>query len=267
MSGEITVPSQPSHPPDGKPGLGPAAYGIWSLVWKTRFTLRRLPKMVALLSILPVLAIITATPGETGSFLSIALDFHLMVVVPLVCLINMAAPVRDETEQGTLSYLATRPHPRAVLFLLLHGCHLLWTEIVFLIAGLLLLASGIWLGIPDISSLVAPFLLAQAGAVLAFSGLSALAGILTRRYLLLGLLYGAIIEVGVGGIPTNINILSLSHHVRVIVSMDPQAADFLRANIGSPAVSGLFLIIAGLAGAFLAALVYNVREFAGGPDA
>ena len=135
------------------------------------------------------------------------------------------------------------------------------------IAGLLLLATGFWLEIPDIASLVAPFLLAQAGAVLAFSGRSAFAGLLTRRFLLLGLLYRAIIEAGVGGISTNINILSLSHLARVIVNINPQAAGFFRADTGNPAVSGHFLNIAGLAGAFLAALINNVREFAGRPDA
>jgi ABC-type transport system involved in multi-copper enzyme maturation permease subunit len=224
--------------------------------------------MIAILLSVPViLVILTTSKGETGSYLSIAVKFHLMMVVPLVCLLNLASPIRDETEQGTLSYLATRPLPRSVFFLLLHGCHLLWLQIVFLAAGLLLLATGFWMEIPGIASMIAPFLVAQAGAALAFSGLSALAGILTRRYLVLGLLYGAIIEIGVGGIPTNINALSMSHHVRVIVSIFDPAADFLRTNEGNPAVSGIALIAVGATGALLAALIYRTREFTGGPDA
>jgi ABC-type transport system involved in multi-copper enzyme maturation permease subunit len=257
-----------THPPvpDTGPDLGQAAHALWRLVWKTRLTARRLPRMVILLAILPVLALITSSDSPIRGFLMVALNYHLGIVLPLVCLIQMAAPIRDEAEQGTLPFLATRPLPRTTFFLLLHGCHLLWLEIIFLVAGLLLLAVGSYLEIPDITGMIAPFLLAQAGAVLAFSGLSALIGLLTRRYLLLGLLYGSVIEVGIGGIPTNINVLSLSHHVRVIVSVYEPTDLFLRGNSGNPLISGLVLIATGVIAAVLAALIYSVREFAGGPD-
>jgi len=223
--------------------------------------------MIILVALLPLLALITSSDSHIRGFLMIALNFHLGIVIPLVCLIQMAAPIRDEAEQGTLPFLATRPLPRTTFFLLLHGCHLLWLEIVFLVAGLLLLAAGFYLEVPDITEMIGPFLLAQAGALVAFSGLSALIGLLTRRYLLLGLLYGSVIEVGIGGIPTNINVLSLSHHVRVVVSVFDPADLFLRSNSGTALISGLVLIATGVIAAVLAALVYRGREFAGGPDA
>jgi len=267
MSGDTAVQLHPPRTPGHRPEPGRAMGAIWQLVWRTRLTLRRLPKIAILISIPAILVVTITSRGETGSYLSIAVNFYLLMVVPLVCLLNMASPVRDETNRGTLSYLATRPLPRSLFFLLLHGCHLLWLQIVFLATGLLLLASGFWMEIPSIASMIAPFLLAQAGAVLAYSGMSALAGLLTRRYLVIGLLYGAVIEIGVGEIPTNINAFSMSHHVRVIVSICEPAADFLRANDGHPAVSGIVLVAVGVIGALLAALIYRTREFAGGPDA
>jgi ABC-2 type transport system permease protein len=265
MSQDDAVP----HPPVSKagPDLGQAAEALWRLVWKTRLTAGRLPRMVILMAILPVLALITSSDKDIRGFLMIALNFHLGIVIPLVCLIQMAAPIRDEADQGTLPFLATRPLSRTTFFLLLHGCHLLWLEIVFLVAGLLLLAVGSYLEIPDITGMIGPFLLAQAAALLAFSGLSALIGLLTRRYLLLGLLYGSVIEVGIGGIPTNINVLSLSHHVRVVVSVFDPADLFLRGNSGNVLISGLALIAVGGIAAVLAALIYRGREFSGGPDA
>ena len=252
---------------DTGPGPGQAAGALWRLVWKTRLTARRLPRMIVLPAVLPVLALVTSSNGDVDAFYMVALDFHLGIVVPLVCLIQMAAPIRDEAEQATLPFPATRPMPRKTFFLLLHGCHLLWLEIIFLVAGLLLLAVGSYMEIPDLTRMIGPVLLAQAGAVLAFSGLSALIGLLTRRYLLLGLLYGSVIEGGIGGLPNNINGLSLSHHVRVVVSVFDPADLFLRSNSGNPLISGLVLIATGVIAAVLAALVYNVREFAGGPDA
>jgi len=266
MNSETAVPLHTPRIPSHRPGPGRAMGAIWQLVWRTRLTLRRLPKIAILTSSPAILVISTTSRGETGSYLSIAVNFYLLMVVPLVCLLNMASPVRDETERGTISYLATRPLPRSLFFLLLHGCHLLWLQIVFLATGLLLLASGFWIGIPSIASMIAPFLLAQAGAVIAYSGMSALAGLLTRRYLVIGLLYGAIIEFGVGEIPTNINALSMSHHVRVIVSIFEPAADFLRTNEGHPAVSGTILVAVGIIGALIAVLIYRTREFTGGPD-
>ena len=260
----------PTPTPDGPVGTAPigrAFAGIWTLVWRSRFSRRRWPKILALHLVLPAIALLTGGPGRTESYLQVVLNLQLMIAMPLVCLINMAAPIRDEAEAGTLSYLSVRPIKRGVFFLLLHTAHLRWLEINFLFSGLLLLAVGFWLEIPGMIHLVVPLLLAQAAGVFAFSGLSAILGLLTRRYLILGLLYGAIVEVGIGGIPTNINALSLGHHVRVIVSAFQPAGDLLRANQGQAGLSVLVLLLVGLIAAGIASLIYTSREVAPGPDA
>jgi len=247
--------------------LGQAFLGLWNLVWRSRLTVRRLPRILPLLLALPVLALLAARSADSGLFLKLALNLHLMIAVPLFCLIGMAGLIRDEAEQGTLATLSVRPLKRGVFFLLLHAAHLLWIELFFLASGILLLVVGLVLRVPDVPGLVLPFLLAQAAGLFAFSGLSAVIGLLTRRYLVIGLLYGAIIEIGIGGIPTNINALSLAHHVRVIVSASPLAADFLTANQGNPGISLLVLLLVGLLGTGLAAFIYSVREFIDSPDA
>jgi len=241
--------------------------GLWSLVWRSRLNLRQAPRLLALFLILPVLATFLGRSGGDEAYLQIILNLQLSLAVPLLSLITMAAHVRDEAEQGTLAYLSVRPLNRRVFFLLFHASHLLWLELTFLLSGLLLLGAGYWLRIPDISGLVLPFLVAQAAGVFAFSSLSAIIGLLTRRYLIFGLVYGAVIEIGVGGIPTNINVLSLGHHVRVIVSTFEPAAFFLRANQGNTIFSFFVLVFVGLAGAGIAAMIYNYRECIIGPDA
>lgn len=262
-------PATEGRPAPSGPGLEMrrAWGGLWSLVWRSRLNLRRAPRLLPLYLILPGLAVLLGKTGGDEAYLQIVLNLQLSLAVPLLSLITMATPIRDEAEQGTLAYLNVRPLNRGVFFLLFHASHLLWLELSFLLSGLLLLGAGFWLQIPDITGLIFPYLVAQIAGVFAFSSLSAVIGLLTRRYLILGLIYGAVIEIGVGGIPTNINVLSLAHHVRVIVSSFEPAAFFLRANQGNAFFSFFVLAFVGLTGAGIAAMIYNYHEFIAGPDA
>ena len=241
--------------------------GLWSLVWRSRLTLRRAPRLLALTLILPGLAAVLgrlrgrqrlpANPAQPPARRGRAPDqpdHH-----------GGTDPGRGRT--GNPAYLCVRPLRRSVFFLLFHAGHLLWLELTFLLSGLLLLGVGFWQQVPGINGLAIPFLLAQAAGLLAFSSLSAVTGMLTRRYLVLGLLYGAVIEIGVGGIPTNINVLSLAHHVRVVVSTSETASAFLVSNQGNASFSFFVLIAVGLVGAGTAASIYSCREFIAGPDA
>ncbi|MEZ5278774.1 MAG: hypothetical protein R3F07_20500 [Opitutaceae bacterium] len=267
MKPAAETPAPPAAQTVGTAPIAPAFAGIWTLVWKSRGSRRHWPKILGLHLGLPAIILLTGGPDRIGSYLQVILKLQLMLAMPLVCLVNMAAPIRDEAAEGTLCFLSVRPIRRGVFFLLLHAAHLLWLEIHFLFSGLLLLGVGFWLEVPGLSHLVVPLLLAQAAGVFAFSGLSAFLGLLTRRYLILGLLYGAIVEVGIGGIPTNINALSLGHHVRVIVSAFQPAGDLLRANQGQVGLSLLVLLLVGLITAGAASLLYSAREVPPGPEA
>src|SRR5436305_792065 len=48
----------------------------------------------------------------------------------------------------------------------------------------------------------------------AFGGFGFLGGFLTSRYIIIGLAYGVVIEVGVGQIPTQLSKLSMTHQVQ-----------------------------------------------------
>jgi hypothetical protein len=62
---------------------------------------------------------------------------------------------------------------------------------------------------------------AQFLAVLSWGALSALLGLVTRRYLIAGIVYGFVVELGLGRIPTNINTISLARHFRGLFGHDP----------------------------------------------
>ena len=88
-----------------------------------------------------------------------------IVLIPLISLILAAV----------LSALGIGFNPDNVFANMAHGfMYFLPIYVVTLLAG------GFWMGIPSIASMIAPFLLAQAGAVIAYSGMSALAGLLPR---------------------------------------------------------------------------------------
>ena len=86
---------------------------------------------------------------------------------------------------------------------------------------LLLFAAGFWREIPALGELLPLFLAAQFLAVLAWSALGAFLGQLTSRYMAIALVYGFIVELGIGNIPTNINTLSLMRHLKALLAHNP----------------------------------------------
>ena len=149
------------------------------------------------------------------------LNFYFFLALPLYCLSVCGAMIRDELQADTLGFLVTRPVGRARLFLTKYSCQVLWLECLVAVHGLLLLAVGAMRDVPAIASIVPLVLGAQFLAVLSWGALSALLGLVTRRYLLLGIGYGFVVELGLGRIPTNINTLSLARHFRGLFGHDP----------------------------------------------
>jgi hypothetical protein len=153
-------------------------------------------------------------------YFSWLLNFYFFLALPLYCLSTCGAIIRDELQADTLGFLVTRPVGRARLFLTKYCCQVLWLEGIVAVHGLLLLAVGSMRGVPGIASLLPLVLGAQFLAVLSWGALSALLGLVTRRYLVLGIGYGFVVELGLGRIPSNINTLSLARHFRGLFGHD-----------------------------------------------
>ena len=90
---------------------------------------------------------------------------------------------------------------------------------------------------------------------------------LTWRYVIVGLAYAAIVEIGVGNVPTQINQISLVRQVlgilRPILGNDAgltRAA--LTSSFSTPAIVVLLLAFAAAMIA-LTAVLFSTREFAG----
>lgn len=149
------------------------------------------------------------------------IDFYFLLVLPLYCLSACGSMIRDELQGDTLGFLTTRPVGRARLFLIKYLCQIIWLQGLAAVHGLLLFGAGFARDVPGVGALMGLFLGAQFLAVMAWGALSALLGLITRRYLVLGIVYGFVVELGIGRIPTNINSLALTRHLQALLSQNP----------------------------------------------
>lgn len=198
---------------------------------------------------------------EVRPFYRWLVDFYFLLVLPLYCLSACGAMIRDELQSDTLGFLITRPVGRARLFLIKYLCQMIWLQAVIAAHGLLLFAVGFSRQVPGLDALAALFFGAQFLGVFAWGALSALLGLITRRYLILGIVYGFIVELGLGRIPTNINTLSLSRHLQGLLGHNP-----LLGQIYGWMPQGIGFSIAMLVGATalflgIAAPLFRFREY------
>ena len=160
-----------------------------------------------------------------------------------------------------MTFLITRPVSRAKIFLLKYVTLTLWVQIILLGNGLAFWAAGLWLQIPNVADLILMILVTQSLAAIAFGALSSLLGLLTQKYLIAGIVYGFIVEFGIGMIPTNINILSITRHLKTLLARNPELASLYDWSATGAAFS--FGMILGGTALFLivGALLFNFREY------
>jgi len=130
-----------------------------------------------------------------------------------------------------------------------------------LVEGLLLFGAGALRHIPQLGTLLPLFLAAQFLAVPAWSALGLFLGQITKRYLPVALVYGLIVELGIGDIPTNINTLSMMRHLKTLLSNDPALQSLYEwSGTGVVLPVGALLLGAALFLA-LAAVLFTFREY------
>lgn len=198
---------------------------------------------------------------ELKPYFSWLLTFYFFLALPLYCLFTCGSMIRDELQSDTLGFLTTRPVGRARLFFGKYLSEILWLQIVVALHGLLLLGVGALRQVPGIGALVPLFLLAQVLAVLAWGALSALLGLLTRRYMMLGILYGFVVELGLGRIPTNINTLSITRHLRGLLGHHPLLAQLYDWLPQDATFSVAAVLTATAVFVALAATLFTHREY------
>jgi ABC-type transport system involved in multi-copper enzyme maturation permease subunit len=199
--------------------------------------------------------------------------FYVTFLVPVVTFITAGSVMRDEMKPGTVDYVLTRPVPRAVFVTFKYVAHVICAQIDCLIAATLVFALGVAWHAPGIAAAIPSLLLAQVITVAAFAALGFACGTLTSRYVVVGLLYSLVIELGVGQIPTQLSRLSMTRQVKAMLQplVTGQSAPFTPTLEVLPAASKItviaLLILFSVVLLGLTAAVYTTRELTNANDA
>lgn len=199
--------------------------------------------------------------GRTEPFHHWLIDFYFFVILPLNCVRACGGLIRDELQADTLGFLTTRPLSRARLLIAKYLAQTAWLQILLGVETLLLFAVGGLRHIPSLVVLLPLFLMAQFLAVMAWSALGIFLGQATKRYMAAALLYGLVVELGIGQIPTNINNLSLIRQFKSLLAHNTALQGIYGWSAkGMPYCTGA-VVLAGFIFLAAAALLFTYREY------
>jgi ABC-type transport system involved in multi-copper enzyme maturation permease subunit len=145
----------------------------------------------------------------------------LQVLVPILALVGGSAVVAEEVEDRTVTYLFSRPIPRAsVLFgRWLASAAFLTILLAASTALLCLAASGALKQGPELNDGIAkPLFVAVISGGLVYSALFAVLGVFVKHPMLVGLAYAFAIEGLFANLPGSTQSLSIQHYLRSLVA-------------------------------------------------
>jgi ABC-2 type transport system permease protein len=254
------------------PDTAHAFGGIWRLSVRRFYSPTRWLIFAGMLALLALFSFAGAPTrgGAAREFLPWVSRFYVCFLVPVFAFLGAAGVVRDDLQPGSVDYLFTRPIRRPVFVVLRYLAHTMCAQIDFLLPLGMLVAIGSVRGVPGIWSAVPMLLLAQVLMTVAFSAFGFLAAMLTSRYVVIGLVYGAVIEVGLGNVPTQLNRLSMIRQalniLHPLLGSQPPARPGARTivlEVLSAPTAATLLLGTSLAMVGLAALIFALREPAG----
>ena len=249
-------PPLPSAPTGATANLGHALGGIARLSLRQVFTSNQAIITLVLAALFGVLTALVVNPGDFDRYAGWLVQPYLTILLPIFAFMSGANAMREDMKSGTVDYILTRPVPRLWFVLGRFAVHVAGMQVVYLAVFAVLAGVGVFRQVPDLGAILAPLLLAQIMAVVAFQALGFFCGSLTSRYLVVGIVYAGIVENGLGRIPLQINRLSILHHLRSLApSLGEPAPDRLLA------LGFLVLITAVLVTA--SAALFTIKEFAG----
>ena len=254
-------------PPRVKPNALHAFGGIWRLSVRRFFSLNRWLVFAGMLALLVLFSIGVAPNREQAAreFLPWVVRFYVCFLVPVLAFLAAAGVVRDDLQSGSVDYLFTRPVRRPTFIFLRYLAQVGCAQIEFLLSLLVLVGIGMFREVPGMQAAIPRLLLAQVLVVGAFSAFGFLCAMLTSRYVVIGLVYGAVIEVGLGNVPTQLSRLSM---IRQTIGILNPLLGGQPAGISGPlAVEALsapasVLLLLGISAAMVGvtALLFGLRE-------
>jgi ABC-type transport system involved in multi-copper enzyme maturation permease subunit len=259
----ITPPPLPEPIPTATPNWQRALSGVWRLTYRRFLAPQQLGILAGLLGLLGLLALAGVHNGNAEHFAQWSVRFYLTFVVPVIAFLSAAGLIQDDMKPATADYVLTRPVRRHAFVLHRYVAHTTCLQLQCLLALGVLVAVGVFRQVPELASTAPSLLLAQVLGVMAFSALGFAFGAFTSRYLILGIFYAGIIEAGIGNIPTQLNRLSMTHHVRTIASSILHLRNRGMTEADSLPTSIIALLVFSAVLLAVAAVLFALRETAG----
>ncbi|HUR57734.1 MAG TPA: ABC transporter permease subunit [Opitutaceae bacterium] len=245
------------------PNLRHACGGVWRLTFRKFSRPQQALVFLGVFTLLGLLEFAAVRDGRPRVFSEWTTRFYLTFLVPLSAFLAGASALRDEMKAGSADYVLTRPVPRPAFVVFQFFSHLVCVQILGLIALAVIVGVSQLRHIPGVGAVVPAMLLAQVLAITAFTAFGFLCGVLTSRFLIVGLFYAAVIEIGLGRIPTQINQLSITRRLLdYLVPLMPAAVPVTVPPPGAWATA-MPLVLFSLAMLGVATAVFSLREIIG----
>jgi ABC-type transport system involved in multi-copper enzyme maturation permease subunit len=190
-------------------------------IWWTRRTVACL----ALAGLPPLVAWIAQRAGSGHHGVAIATHVGwlllVQVVTPLLALLSGSAVVTEEIEDRTITYLFSRPIPRAAVLL---GRWLAALVVVSFFLGVSAILTCVAAGAASESGLLRPLLAASLIGGAVYSGLFASVGVFVRHPMIAGLGYTFAIEGFLANLPGKNQSLTIQYYLRSLIAARGSAA-------------------------------------------
>lgn len=240
-----------------------ALHGVWRLTARRWLAPRRLLAAGGLLAALGGIAYATNPAGDGRAFFEWWGEVFIGAALPILAFLSGAGAIRDDLKTGSADYLFTRPVRRSVFVVARYAAHLACVQLAYLAAFAVLVGVAVLRDVPGLATALPFLLLAQLLTLTGFVALGFFCGVAVVRYLVVGLLYGGLVEAAAGLIPTQLG----------RVSMTRQVGEFLRPILGLDATPagwgdgalGTSLHLLAFAALFLSAAagLFSFKEFVG----
>lgn len=251
------------------------ATATW-LLFRTQFARvwwsRRALACFALAATTPVMAWTVAAFSETsGAAIATNLGWFLLlqVIVPLLALVSGSAVITEEIEDRTITYLFSRPIPRASVLLGRWLAALLFVSTLLAIASIatvLLASRSAAPGPPLGPGITLPLLEATLLGGAVYSAIFAAAGVFVRHPMIVGLGYAFAVEGFLANLPGRNQALTVQYHLRSLVAStgseswrEVEGFDQIRFDSAASALVTLAIVLV----LFVAAASWRItrREF------
>lgn len=244
------------------PNAAHAFGGVWRLTVRRYSTLTHWLFMGGALAVLVLLAIGAGQLGDGArGYARWMAHFYICFLVPLLAFISGGGAMRDDLKADAVDYIFTRPVRRPAYVIFRYVAHVACAQLDFLLALTVLTIVGLTFHATGVVEALPLILLAQALMIVAFTAFGFLAGALTSRYVIVGLLWGGIIEVGVGTVETQLSRLALTRQVLGLLEPVTGATEAVTA-LSAPTLVAVFALFAAVMVAATAGL-FALKELAG----